>query len=88
MRKMLFGVAAAVLMIGVLALSAAPVSAGATKPCWSHEDTDEFLADGVTPNPDFGQLVAVWATGGGHTKHLGDIPLAPTDSYAACVAQQ
>jgi hypothetical protein len=85
---MLFGGAAAVLMIAILAFTAAPVSAGATKPCWSHQDTDEFLADGVTPNPDFGQYVAVWATGGGHTKHATDIPLGPTDSYAACVALQ
>ncbi|HYN10585.1 MAG TPA: hypothetical protein VES67_24590 [Vicinamibacterales bacterium] len=88
MRKMLFGVAAAVLMVGIVALSAVPVSAGITKTCWSHEDTDEFLADGVTPNPDFGQLVAVWANGGGHTKHTGDINLGLTDTYAACVALQ
>jgi hypothetical protein len=87
MRKMLFGVAAAV-MIAILAFSTVPVSAGTTKPCWSHQDTDEFLADGVTPNPDFGQYVAVWATGGGHTKHATDIPLGPTDSYDACVALQ
>ena len=87
MRKMLFGAAAA-LVIGILAFSTASVSAGTSKPCWSHEDTDEFLADGVTPNPVFGQLVAVWATGGGHNKHTGDIPLGATDSYAACVDLQ
>lgn len=88
MRKMLFGGAAAVLMIAILAFSAVPASAGTTKTCWSHEDTDPFLADGLTPNPDFGQLVAVWATGGGHKKHTGDTDLGPTDSYAACVALQ
>jgi hypothetical protein len=88
MRKMLFGGAAAVLMIAILAFSAAPVSAGATKPCWSHEDTDPFLADGLTPNPNLGQLVAVWATGGGHNKHAGDILRGNTDTYALCVAAQ
>ena len=88
MRKMLFGGAAAVLTIAILAFSAVPASAGTIKTCWSHEDTDPFLADGLTPNPDFGQLVAVWATGGGHKKHTGDTDLGPTDSYAACVALQ
>ena len=87
MRKMLFGAAAA-LVIAIFAFSAVPVSAGTTKPCWSHEDTDQFLADGVTPNPDFGQLVAVWASGGGHNKHTGDTLLGSTDSYADCVALQ
>jgi hypothetical protein len=85
---MLFGVGAAVLVIGILAFSAAPASAGASKPCWSHQDTDQFLADGVTPNPDFGQFVAVWATGGGHTKHSTDINLGLTETYALCVAAQ
>ena len=88
MRKMSFGVVAAVLVIGILAFSAAPVSAGGPKTCWSHQDTDQFLADGVTPNPDFGQFVAVWATGGGHTKHSTDINLGPTETYAACVLLQ
>ena len=88
MRKMLVGFGAALLVAGVLAVSATPASAGITKTCWSHQDTDPFLADGVTPNPDFGQQVAVWANGGGHVKHeeaLLDTNLGPADSYAACV---
>ena len=87
MRKMFFGVAAA-FMIAMLVLSAAPASAGLTKPCWSHEDTDQFLSDGITPNPNFGALVTVWAAGGGHTKHTGDIPRGETETYALCVAAQ
>lgn len=85
MRKMLFGGAAAVL-IAILAFSAVPVSAGTSKTCWSHQDTDQFLADGVTPNPDYLQLVAVWANGGGHKKHAGDTDLGPTETYALCEA--
>ena len=88
MRKMLFGLGAAVLVIGILALSAAPASAGAPKTCWSHQDTDQFLADGVTPNPGFGQFVAVWADGGGQTKHSTDINLGPKPTYADCVLAQ
>ena len=85
MRNMMFGVGAAILVAGMLAFTATPVSAGAAKNCWSHVDNDQFLADGVTPNPDFGQLVPVWATGGGHETHQGDTLLGTTESREACV---
>ena len=64
-------------------------SAVATKKCWSHQDTDQFLADGVTPNPNYLQYVRVWASGGGHDKHElagTDTLLGETTSYEACVA--
>jgi hypothetical protein len=48
-------------------------------------DNDQFLSDGVTPNPDYGQLVPVWATGGGHESHQGDTLLGTTESREACV---
>lgn len=88
MRNMTFGFGAAVLVAAMLAFAAAPVSAGATKNCWSHTDTDEFLADGVTPNPNFGLRVAVWANGGGHDKHALDgldTLLGTTETRDACV---
>jgi hypothetical protein len=88
MRNTMFGFGAAVLVAVMLAFAAAPASAGITKNCWSHTDNDQFLADGVTPNPDFGQLVAVWANGGGHDKHQAaglDTLLGTPDSYDACV---
>jgi hypothetical protein len=88
MRNMMFGFGAAVLVAAMLGVAVTPVSAGATKSCWSHTDTDEFLSDGVTPNPDFGQLVAVWANGGGHDKHQVaglDTLLGPTETREACV---
>ena len=69
MRNTMFGFGAAVLVAVMLAFAAAPASAGITKNCWSHTDTDQFLADGVTPNPNYGVPVAVWANGGGHDKH-------------------
>ena len=88
MRKMTFGFGAAVLVAVMLAFAATPVSAGAAKSCWSHTDNDQFLADGVTPNPDFGQRVAVWANGGGHDKHALaglDTLLGTTETKDACV---
>jgi hypothetical protein len=88
MRNMMFGFAAAVLVAGTLAFTATPASAAISKKCWSHMDNDQFLADGVTPNPDYGQLVAVWANGGGHDKHQAaglDTLLGTTDTYDACV---
>jgi hypothetical protein len=88
MRNMTLRFGAAVLVAAMLAFAATPVSAGATKNCWSHTDTDEFLSDGVTPNPDFGQPVAVWANGGGHDKHQVaglDALLGTTESREACV---
>ena len=87
MRNMIFGFGTAVLVAGILAFSATPASA-ATKNSWSHTDTDQYLADGVTPNPDFGQLVPVWASGGGHDKHQlagFDTLLGTTESREACV---
>ena len=88
MRNLMFRLGAAVLVAGVLALTATPASAVAMKNCWAHQDTDVFLADGTTPNPNFGLDVAVWANGGGHDKHalaLLDDLLGETESYAACV---
>jgi hypothetical protein len=88
MRNMTLRFGAAVLVAAMLAFVATPVSAGVSKTCWSHTDTDEFLSDGVTPNPDFGQLVAVWANGGGHDKHQAaglDVSLGTTESREACV---
>jgi hypothetical protein len=89
MRNMMFGFGSAVLVAGMLAFVATPASAGVTKNCWSHLDNEQFLADGVTPNPDYGQLVPVWANGGGHEKHRlagYDTLLGTTESYEACVA--
>jgi hypothetical protein len=87
MRNMTFGFGAAVLVAAMLAVAVTPVSAGISKNCWSHTDNDQFLADGVTPNPNFGQLVPVWANGGGHDKHQAaglDTLLGITESADAC----
>ena len=89
MRNLMIRLGAAVLVAGVLAVAATPASAVAVKKCWSHQDTDQFLADGITPNPNYLQYVRVWASGGGHDKHElagTDVFLGDTDSYAACVA--
>ena len=89
MRNMMFGFGAAVLVAGMLASVATPASAAITKNCWSHLDNEQFLADGITPNPDFGQTVPVWANGAGHVKHQlagFDTLLGTTESYEACVA--
>ena len=89
MRNTMFGFGVAVLVAGMLAVVATPVSAGASKNCWSHLDNDQFLADGITPNPDFGVSFAVWANGGGHDKHAEaglDVLLGATDSAEACKA--
>ena len=75
MRNVMFGFGAAVLVAGMLAFAATPASAG------------QFLADGVTPNPNYGQLVPVWANGGGHDKHQlagYDTLLGTTESADAC----
>lgn len=63
MRNTMFGFGAAVLVAGMLAFAATPASAAVTKNCWSHLDNDQFLSDGVTPNPNFGLHVPVWANG-------------------------
>lgn len=89
MRQLMIRFGAAVVVAGVLAVTATPASALATKKCWSHQDTDVFLADGITPNPNYLQYVRVWASGGGHDKHElagTDTFLGETTSYAACVA--
>lgn len=89
MRKLMIRFGVAVVVAGALAVTATPASAVVTKKCWSHQDTDQFLADGITPNPNYLQYVRVWASGGGHDKHQlagTDTFLGDAESYAACVA--
>ena len=81
MRTVVSAFVVAILIAGTLGVyTATPAAAALTKPCWAHMDNDPL-------SETFGQLVPVWASGGGHDKHQlagYDTPLGETETRALC----